>query len=61
LEKSTAIKIIGSIDELKKWAVEPSKVENMTDIHREFLDDVAVWVDDEKTIKGKRIAEVDCW
>lgn len=55
-------RIIGSLDELKKWAVNPEKVERLTDIHREFLDDIEVWVDDARTVKGKRIAEVfDCW
>ena len=56
------IRIIGSIEELKKWAVEPARVEKLTDIHREFIDDIEVWVDDAKTVKGKRIPEVfDCW
>jgi isoleucyl-tRNA synthetase len=55
-------RVIGSLEELQKWAVEPEKVTALTDIHREFLDDVEVWVDDAKTIKGKRIKEVfDCW
>ncbi len=55
-------RVISSIDELKKWAVDPQKVAALTDIHREFLDDVEVWVDDAKTVKGKRIPEVfDCW
>ena len=37
-------------------------VEGLTDIHREFLDDIEVWVDEGKTVKGKRIPEVfDCW
>ena len=55
-------RIIGSIEEFKKWAVDPSQVAGLTDIHREFLDDIEVWVDDARTIKGKRIKEVfDCW
>lgn len=55
-------RIIGSLEELKMWAVDPKKVEKLTDIHREFLDDLEVWVDDKKTVKGKRIPEVfDCW
>jgi isoleucyl-tRNA synthetase len=59
---STHFRVISSLDELKKWAVDPKKVEKLTDIHREFLDDVEVWVDDQKTIKGTRISEVfDCW
>jgi isoleucyl-tRNA synthetase len=55
-------RIIGSIAELQKWAVEPNKIADLNDIHREFIDDVEVWIDDAKTIKGKRIAEVfDVW
>lgn len=55
-------RVIGSLDELKQWAVDPKKVAHLTDIHREFLDDVEVWIDDNKTVKGKRIPEVfDCW
>lgn len=56
------MRIVGSIEELKKWAVNASEVEQLTDIHREFVDDIEIWVDDAKTIKGKRIPEVfDCW
>ncbi len=56
------MRLVGSLEELKKWAVDPKRVANLTDIHREFLDDVEVWVDDDKTVKGKRIPEVfDCW
>ncbi|MDQ5951178.1 MAG: isoleucyl-tRNA synthetase [Patescibacteria group bacterium] len=55
-------RIIGSLEELKQWAVDPSQVEQLTDIHREFIDHIEVWVDDERTIKGHRIPEVfDCW
>lgn len=58
----TAIRIIGSLEELKKWAVEPDKLGSLKDIHREFLDNIEIWVDDAKTVKGKRIPEVfDCW
>lgn len=61
-ELVTMRRMIGSIEELRQWAVEPEKVAQLTDIHREFLDDIEVWVDDAKTIKGKRIPEVfDCW
>lgn len=61
-DKSGATRIIGSLEELKKWAVTPDLVEHLTDIHREFLDDIEIWVDDKKTIKGRRIPEVfDCW
>lgn len=59
---STTLRIIGSVDELKQWAVEPEKVTELTDIHREFLDDIEVWIDDKRTVKGRRIPEVfDCW
>ncbi|MBW7956203.1 isoleucine--tRNA ligase [Patescibacteria group bacterium] len=59
---SSTYRVIGSLAELKKWAVDPSQVDALTDIHREFLDDIEVWVDDAKTVKGKRIFEVfDCW
>lgn len=55
-------RIIGSFDELKTWAVDPSQVESLTDFHREFIDPIEVWIDDAKTVKGKRIPEVfDCW
>lgn len=55
-------RIVGSIEELKQWAVEPTKIDGLTDIHREHLDEIEIWVDDERTIKGRRIAEVfDCW
>src|SRR6185369_16179175 len=47
------IRIVGSIEELKKWAVDQKRVEKLTDIHREFIDDIDVWVDDERTMKGK--------
>lgn len=61
-DKEQETRIIGSIEELKKWAVNPQKIAGLTDIHREFLDDIEVWVDDGKTVKGKRIPEVfDCW
>ncbi len=62
VDGNAKIRIIGSLEELKQWAVDPEKVDKLTDIHREFLDDIDVWVDDKKTIKGKRIPEVfDCW
>lgn len=61
-DKMSQYRIIGSLEELKLWAVDPKRVEQLTDIHREFLDDLEVWIDDKKTIKGKRIPEVfDCW
>lgn len=61
-KNSGKLRIIGSLSELKQWSVDPKKANGLTDIHREFLDDIEVWVDDEKTIKGKRIPEVfDCW
>lgn len=60
--QQTIRRIIGSIAELKHWAVDPKQVEKLTDLHREFLDPIEVWVDDARTIKGKRVSEVfDCW
>ncbi len=56
------MRIIGSVAELQEWAVNPEEAENLTDIHREFVDDIAIWLDDERTIQGKRIPEVfDVW
>lgn len=61
-EDKKTYRIIESVDELKKWAVDPSQVEGLTDIHREFIDHIEIWVDEERTLKGKRIPEVfDCW
>ncbi len=55
-------RIIGSRDELREWAVDPNRVGDLTDIHREHLDHIELWVDDEKTLKGTRLPEVfDCW
>lgn len=60
--ESGKTRIIGSLEELKNWAVEPKLVEKLTDIHREHLDGIEVWVDEGKTVKGLRIPEVfDCW
>ncbi len=57
-----ALRVIGSFNELKAWAVDPSQIELLTDFHREFIDPIEVWVDDAKTKKGNRIPEVfDCW
>ena len=61
-KKTPPMRIIGSIKELADWAVNPQEVAGLTDIHREFIDEIEVWVDDQKTIKGRRIPEVfDCW
>lgn len=61
-EKTGKKRVIGSLAELKQWAVNPKQVDQLTDLHREFVDQIEVWVDDEKTEKGKRIFEVfDCW
>lgn len=59
---NTKMRVIGSIEELQKWAVNPEEAKDLTNIHREYLDHIEVWLDDEKTVKGKRIPEVfDCW
>lgn len=58
----TSTRIIGSIEELKQWAVNPAEIKDVTDIHRQYLDHVQLWVDDDKTVPGHRIEEVfDCW
>ncbi|MBU2543497.1 isoleucine--tRNA ligase [Patescibacteria group bacterium] len=55
-------RIIGSLAELKQWAVNPDEVSKISDIHRQYLDHIKVWVDDSKTIQGTRLTEVfDCW
>jgi isoleucyl-tRNA synthetase len=55
-------RIVGSVEELQRWAVNPEETENLTDLHREHLDDIELWVDDDKTVVGRRIPEVfDCW
>ncbi len=61
-DESGRYRVIGSRDELRQWAVNPGDVGKLEDIHREFIDDIEVWVDDERTMKGRRIPEVfDCW
>ncbi|MGD9129073.1 MAG: isoleucine--tRNA ligase [Candidatus Woesebacteria bacterium] len=56
------MRVIGSVDELKQRAVDPQQMTGLKDLHREFLDDVEVWLDDKKKVKGKRVSEVfDCW
>lgn len=57
-----ALRVIGSIAELQTWAVDQDAAQKVTDLHRQYLDDLEVWVDDAKTVKGRRIPEVfDCW
>lgn len=61
-KKETVFRIIGSLQDLKKWAVNPEKIKDLDNIHRQYVDDIEVYVDDEKTIVGKRVEEVfDCW
>jgi len=55
-------RVIGSVEELKEWAVEPQQVEDLDDLHREHVDPVQVYVDDERKVVGQRVDEVfDCW
>lgn len=55
-------RIIGSLADLRAWAVNQEAAAKVTDIHREFIDDLEMWLDEEKTVKGRRIREVfDCW
>jgi isoleucyl-tRNA synthetase len=59
---SILTRVIASREELVKWAVDQQLAQQVTDIHREFIDELEVWVDDEQTIKGQRVSEVfDCW
>jgi isoleucyl-tRNA synthetase len=59
-EKTGKIRVIGSIDELLRYSVTP--LPNPADIHREFVDSIDVYVDDERTEVGHRIKDVfDCW
>jgi isoleucyl-tRNA synthetase len=51
------VTVIGSVEELKKRAVDPSKI---GDLHRPFIDDVEIKTDSGKI--ARRIPEVfDCW
>ena len=51
------ITVIGSVEELKKRAVDPAQV---ADLHRPFIDDIEIKTDSGKI--AKRIPEVfDCW
>jgi len=60
--KTGQLRVISSVQELTKWAVDQSQAVGLTDIHREYVDDLKVWVDDEKTEEGTRIKDVfDCW
>lgn len=61
-EKTGKIRVVGSIAELQKWAVEPGKAANLTDIHREYVDSIDLYVDDEREEVGHKIPDVfDCW
>lgn len=61
-EETGQLRVVSSVEDLRTWAVDPAAVESLTDLHREFLDPIEVWVDDAKTVKGTRIPEVfDCW
>jgi isoleucyl-tRNA synthetase len=55
-------RVIGSLQELREWAVDSKAAQQVRDLHRHHLDGLELWVDDNKTVKGKRIPEVfDCW
>jgi isoleucyl-tRNA synthetase len=61
-EQTGKIRVIGSVEELKQWAVKPDQVKDLTDIHREFIDHIDLYVNDDKTEVGHRILDVfDCW
>jgi len=59
-EKTGKIRVLGSTEELEQWAT--AKLPPLTDIHREFIDNIDVYVDDDRTEIGHRIPDVfDCW
>lgn len=61
-ERTGQLRVVSSLADLKEWAVDPEQVASLTDIHREFVDPIEVWVDDARTEKGQRIFDVfDCW
>lgn len=61
-EKTGQLRVIGSVAELLKWAVDPELAEGLQDLHREFVDKIDVYVDDDKSEIGHRIPDVfDCW
>lgn len=61
-EKTGKIRVVGSVAEMAKWAVNSDQAANLTDIHREFVDDIELYVDDERTETGHKIPDVfDCW
>lgn len=61
-DKSDKLRVIGSIQELQQWAVNPDEVKDIQDIHRESIDHIKLWVDDDRKEQGSRIKEVfDCW
>ncbi len=61
-EKTGKIRVVGSVEEIQKWAVDPVKAATLSDIHREFVDPIDIYVDDARTEVGKRIFDVfDCW
>ncbi|MBU0978305.1 isoleucine--tRNA ligase [Patescibacteria group bacterium] len=56
------VRVITSLAELKDWAVDSKAVSQIDNIHRQFVDEIEVWVDADRKIKGRRIPEVfDCW
>ena len=61
-EKTGKIRVIGSVEEITQWAVNPEEAKGLTDIHREYIDKIDLYVDDEKKEVGHRIPDVfDCW
>lgn len=61
-DKTGQTRVIGSIKELKQWAVNQDEVKDIKDLHREHIDHIKVYVDKTKKEPGTRIKEVfDCW
>jgi isoleucyl-tRNA synthetase len=55
--ETNKIKVIGSVEELKKYAI--NLIDKEPDLHKDYLDNIILKIDDEEY---KRIPEVmDCW
>ena len=59
-EKCGKVHVIGSLDELKKKAVNPEKLKDVPHLHRPWIDEILLKCDCGQSVK--RIPEVgDCW
>ncbi|MBE5745797.1 MAG: isoleucine--tRNA ligase [Clostridiales bacterium] len=59
-EKCGKVHVVGSLEELKKLAVNPEKVDNIPHLHRPYIDEIQIKCDCGEVLN--RIPEVgDCW